>query len=268
MTGGLSVVRCRSDALRSIISRRNASVDGIAQPRAGGVPPVSDGPAGRGGRRSVSFASLHARRETGWNKIVRGPVRCSRGFAALRSSDAPGPRRLARPLSRSASAALRAAWPGSAARLRRAARGLAGVRCSPPPRCARLGRVRCSPPPRCARLGRGPLLASAALRAAWPGPLLASAALRAAWPGPPLASAALHAAWPGPLLASAALHAAWPGSAARLRRAARGLAGLCCSPPPRRARLGGAPLLAFAALRAAWPGPLLASAALRAAGGD
>src|SRR2546429_330731 len=183
MTGGLSVVRCRSDALRSIISRRNASIDGIAQPRAGGVPPVGDGPAGRGGRRSVSFASLHARRETGWNKIVPGPVRCSRGFAALRSSDAPGPRRLARPLSRSASAALHAAWPGSAARLRRAARGLAG-------------------------------------------------------------------------------------SAARLRRAARGLAGVRCSPPPRRARLGGAPLLAFAALRAAWPGPLLASAALRAAGGD
>jgi len=165
-------VRCRSDALRSIISRRNASIDGIAQPRAGGVPPVGDGPAGRGGRRSVSFASLHARRETGWNKIVRGPVRCSRGFAALRSSDAPGPRRLARPLSRSASAALRAAWPGSAARLRRAARGLAGVRCSPPPRCARLGRVRCSPPPRCARL--------AAMRTEWAAARVSRPSLRVA----------------------------------------------------------------------------------------
>src|SRR5205823_5722847 len=80
--------------------------------------------------------------------------------------------------------------------LRRASRGLAAVRCWPPPRFARLGggpllasaalraawrrsaaglrrasrglaAVRCWPPPRFARLGGGPLLASAALRAAW-----------------------------------------------------------------------------------------------------
>src|SRR2546427_2435840 len=41
--------------------------------------------------------------------------------------------------------------------------------------------------------------------------------------------------------------------AVRLRRASRGLAAVPCSPPPRFARLGGGPLLASAALRAAWP---------------
>src|SRR5262245_60353387 len=39
--GGLFVVRCRSDAPRSIISRRNASMLGMAREKAGSVPPAS-----------------------------------------------------------------------------------------------------------------------------------------------------------------------------------------------------------------------------------
>src|SRR5439155_1219402 len=67
MTGGLSVVRCRSDALRSIISRRNASIDGIAQPRAGGVPLLASAApreawrrCGPRGQRRVSVGHRYA----------------------------------------------------------------------------------------------------------------------------------------------------------------------------------------------------------------